>query len=104
MIPALNFNEYSDIYTLTLWRKGKEDTHTFNALALGQADTFAESDVPDDEYTYYIWAKYDTQDIVLWIKKEEYEVIKKRLNEIRGDLARYRESKREIRAYLARPL
>jgi hypothetical protein len=100
MLPTLDFNEYSDIYTLTLTRDGKEVTHKFNALALSQAD----SDVPGDEYTYYIWAKYDTQNIMLWIKKEEYEVIKKRLNEIREELANYRQSKREIRAYLAKSL
>ena len=101
MLPTLDFNEYSDIYTLTLWRKDKEVTHKFNALALGQADTFAETDVPDDEYTYYIWAKYDKQDIMLWIRKEEFNFIKNRLNEIREDLARYRQSKREIREYIA---
>jgi hypothetical protein len=97
MLPTLEFNEYSEIYTLTLSRKGKEVTHKFNALALSQAD----SDVPDDEFTYYIYAKYDEQDIMLWIKKEEADLIKKRMNEIREDLANYRQSKREMREYLA---
>ena len=101
MLPTLIFNEYSDIYTLTLWRDGKEVIHTFHTLALSKADTFAETDVPDPNRTYYIWATYDEKDMMLWITKDEFNFIKIRKNEIREDLANYRQSKREIRAYLA---
>jgi hypothetical protein len=101
MLPNLSFNKYSEIYTLTLLREGKEIIHKFNAFVFGKADTFAETDVPDPKFTYYIWATYDTEDMMLWITNEEFKSIKSQKKEISEKLANYRQSKRQIRAYLA---
>ena len=101
MLPTLDFNEYSDIYTLTLSRDDKEVTHKFNTFVFGTADTFPTIDVPDPKFTYYMWAKYDENSFMFWITKEELNFIKSRKDEIREDLARYRESKRQIREYIA---
>jgi len=102
MLPTLDFNEYSDIYTLTLSRDGKEVIHKFNTLGLSVAETFAGTDVPDPDFTYYILASYEEKDMMLWITKEEFHFIKTRLNEICEDLANYRQSKEAIRAYITK--
>ena len=104
MLPTLDFNEYSDIYTLTLSRDGKEVIHKFNTLGLSVAETFAGTNVPDPDFTYYILASYEEKDNMLWITKEEFQFIKARLNEICEDLANYRQSKEAIRAYIAKKL
>ena len=102
MLPTLSFNDYSDIYTLTLSRDDKEVIHNFNTFVFGTADTFPTIDVPDPKFTYYIWAKYDENSFMFWITKEELNFIKSRKDEICEDLANYRQSKRAIRAYLAK--
>lgn len=100
MLPTLDFNEYSDIYTLTLTRDGKEVIYKFNTIALAEADSFPYE--PDPNFTYYIWARYEGKDTMMYVSKDESYFLKNRLKEIREELAYYRESKRQIREYIAK--
>jgi len=93
MLPTVSFNEYTDIYTVNLWRNNKEIIHDFNTPTLGLHHT---------DGFYYIWPHPDNEYARVPLSKEEFHFIKKRLDEIDEELSNYRLSKKNIRKYLFR--
>jgi hypothetical protein len=109
MLPTISFNEYTDLYTVTLWRNGIQMIHHANTVSLGNIpeDTIQPSereklDGPAcDGVFYYIQAQRDDKDMMVWLSKDEFHFIKNRLGEVNEELSNYRRSKIEMRAYLA---
>ena len=83
MLPNVTFDDPSGTYTFTLWRDNKEVIHELKGLSV-----YLEV-IPDDDYDktknvkYYIYVRtYDSDDILIPLSKEEYDVLDTMIMEI----------------------
>lgn len=83
MLPNVTFDDPSGTYTFTLWRDNKEVIRELKGLSV-----YLEV-IPDDDYDktnnvkHYIYVRtYDSDDILIPLSKEEYDVLDPMIMEI----------------------
>ena len=114
MLPTLTFDKSkNDTYTITLWRDGKEVVHQFKGFSVSINDSYesvisgassitlhvadevsllpsdrAQIDGPAfDGLVYYIWVTpFQGHDILIWLSKEEHEILEPILAEIKDTI------------------
>lgn len=87
MLPNVTFDYDSRIFTFTLLRDEKKVTHELKGM-----NVILEV-IPDDDYDrtknvkHYIYVQpYEGEDILIWLSKEEYDVLDPIMFEIEEDI------------------